>query len=390
MRIGIEAQRVFRRHKHGMDIYVLELIRQLQFLDTVNEYFIFSKPDDDMACLKETSNFEIVLSSGHYPIWEQLILPSLAREYKLDLLHCTSNTAPINLKIPVVITLHDIIYLEKSMLFNFDFSSYQYFGNWYRKIIVKLLLRSYRSWITVSHTERGVIEKHVKTKKSPVEVIYNGVSPIFRIIDDAFYLLAVRLKHKLPEEYIFIMGNTDPKKNSKRTIGAIAKYKLQNNSNIKIIIADFAKSKVLEIIKNHNAEKFIDDFITVGYIPNADVPAVLNMAKLFIFTSVRESFGIPIIEAMACGCPVLTSDTSCMPEVAGNAALKVDPYYIDDIVEGIDKLLNESELAEKYVLRGLERVKQFTWKVSAKKTLLYYNRVIEGKLPFKKRLKILT
>ena len=114
MKIGIEAQRIFRKKKHGMDIVALQLIRELQKADTENEYFIFVKADEDHAVLQETPNFKIItIKSAPYPYWEQVLLPREAKKYGVDVLHCTSNTAPIRIDIPLVITVHDIIYLEK-------------------------------------------------------------------------------------------------------------------------------------------------------------------------------------------------------------------------------------------------------------------------------------
>ena len=117
MKIGIEGQRLFRTKKHGMDIVALELVRNLQEIDHENEYYIFVKKDEDVSALKETSNFKIItLNGGSYPVWEQLILPKAAKKYGCQVLHCTSNTAPLHCDIPLVTTLHDIIYLESSYL----------------------------------------------------------------------------------------------------------------------------------------------------------------------------------------------------------------------------------------------------------------------------------
>ncbi len=117
MKIGIEAQRIFRQKKHGMDMVALELIRNLQLIDNENEYVLFIKPDVDESVISETANFKIVrLKGGFYPIWEQFALPRAAKKQGCQLLHCTSNTAPIFTSIPLVVTLHDIIYMESSYL----------------------------------------------------------------------------------------------------------------------------------------------------------------------------------------------------------------------------------------------------------------------------------
>ena len=116
MKIGIEAQRIFRKKKHGMDMVALELIRHLQLVDKENEYFVFVKPDEDHTVIQETANFRIIeIAGGPYPYWEQVLLPRAAKKYGCELLHCTSNTAPLFSSIPLVLTLHDIIFMESSI-----------------------------------------------------------------------------------------------------------------------------------------------------------------------------------------------------------------------------------------------------------------------------------
>jgi hypothetical protein len=131
-KIGIEAQRIFRKKKHGMDMVALELIRNLQTIDKKNEYFIYVKEDEDNQILEPSENFHIVkIQASPYPFWEQILLPEQAKKDKIDILHCTSNTAPISLKCKIVLTLHDIIYLE-----NINFTKgtpYQIMGNFYRR-----------------------------------------------------------------------------------------------------------------------------------------------------------------------------------------------------------------------------------------------------------------
>jgi hypothetical protein len=141
MRIGIEAQRLFRPHKHGMDRVALELVKNLQLIDKENDYFVFVKPDCDASVISKTSNFRIVeIPGGPYPWWEQFKLPKIVKAHDCDILHCTSNTAPFFSKTPLITTLHDIIYMEGSifkLLFN-KASLYQKLGNLYRRLFLTL------------------------------------------------------------------------------------------------------------------------------------------------------------------------------------------------------------------------------------------------------------
>ena len=154
MKIAIEAQRIFRPNKHGMDFVALEAIRQLQKIDRENEYFIFVAPGPD-RCLEESDNLRIVeVKCPTYPLWEQVALPAALRKVKPDLLHCTSNTAPIRCSVPLILTLHDIIFLEKRQ--DTNKSTYQNLGRVYRRFVVPRILPKCEKIITVSQFECSV------------------------------------------------------------------------------------------------------------------------------------------------------------------------------------------------------------------------------------------
>ena len=162
MKIGIEAQRIFRDRKHGIDIVTIELIKALQLLDSDNEYFVFcnSKDEDVSSLFKNLPvNFHIIQKfSSSYAVWEQIHLPILAKKYKVDLLHCTANTAPLFLNIPLVLTLHDIIYLEKVQFIHG--SLYQRIGNFYRRLLVPKIIRKCAKIGTVSNYEKKKISDY--------------------------------------------------------------------------------------------------------------------------------------------------------------------------------------------------------------------------------------
>ena len=236
MRIAIEAQRLFREKKHGMDIYALELIRNLQEIDHENEYIIFARPDKDDSILKESSNFKIVkLEGGLYPLWEQFALPKAARESGCHLLHCTGNTAPIWCGIPLMVTLHDIIYLESSYtgILSGTGTSYQKFGNAYRKAIVPRIVHKSRKITTVSFSEKNRIDEFFDMKvDNRVITVYNGVGEYFRQVNDETELKRVKEKYHLPDHFFFFLGNTDPKKNTKGTLKANCKRLSSGNCRL--------------------------------------------------------------------------------------------------------------------------------------------------------------
>ena len=205
MKIAIEAQRIFRTNKHGMDFVALESIRELQKIDKENEYFIFVSPGED-HCLEETSNTHIVeVKCPTYPLWEQVALPRAVAKIRPDLLHCTSNTAPIHCPVPLVLTLHDIIFLEPKQGGNTSW--YQNMGWHYRRLVVPRILPKCKRIITVSHFERDRIREALCLPKEQIMAIYNGYSQHFHPLSG---ISAITHKYIHSDDYLFFLGNTDP------------------------------------------------------------------------------------------------------------------------------------------------------------------------------------
>lgn len=377
MKIGIEAQRIFRKKKHGMDMVALELIRNLQQTDHENEYYIFVKPDEDNTVIRETANFHIVeVSGGPYPTWEQVALPRAARKAGCDILHCTSNTAPLFSPIPLVITLHDIIYMESSFtrILSGTSTSYQKFGNIYRKLVVPRVMKKSKKIITVSHFEKKRIGEFFGMENDTrLTAVYNGVSTHFKPVTDARELARVKARYKLPDQFFFFLGNTDPKKNTKGVLEAFAAFRKQTHTDHKLVMLDYDRKELARLLADIGSPELEDQIILTGYVVNTDLPAIYCQSQAFLYPSLRESFGIPMLEAMACGVPVITSDTSSMPEVAGGAALIVDPYKPAEITAAMIRLYNEPLLNKELISYGMERAACFSWKAMAQDVLkLYY------------------
>ena len=370
MRIGIEAQRIFRKNKHGMDYVVLQEILELQKMDHHNEYFVFVAPGPDV-CVTDTPNVHVILVPGtFYPLWEQWALPRAAAEARVELLHCTSNTAPIWCDIPLVLTLHDIIFLEPRDKRNR--SLYQNMGWLYRRLVVPRILKKCRRIITVSEFEQGNIVKKLGLTRQQVVMIYNGYNEWFRPMNDPDCIFA---KYMAERGYLFFLGNTDPKKNTERTLIAYSKYLERSTVKRKLLMADLDRQYLDDIISRNHIENIRPCLEMPGYIANTDLPYVYSAAFAFLYTSLRESFGIPLLEAMACGTPVVTSNTSSMPEIAGQEAILVNPESADDICNQLLRLETDEAFYQQQVQLGLNRVKLFSWKFTAEQLLNLYNAV---------------
>jgi glycosyltransferase involved in cell wall biosynthesis len=375
-RIGIEAQRLFREKKHGLEIVALEIIRHLQKIDKENEYVIFVREDKDRTCIQETFNFKIrEIKASSFPEWEQIKLPRAIREEKIDLLHCTANTAPLFTSVPIILTLHDIIFAEKT---NLTGNHYQNFGNLYRKLLLPRVGKKVKQILTVSQSERTTIINHMKVDSKKVTVLYNAV-------DNSFLRLSkqeiepIRKKYNLPNEFILFFGNSAPKKNSIGTLKGYVEYCKIHKNAIPLVVAGAFENEIKEEVYDLELSSEIKQkIITIGYIPFNEQPAMYNLANLFLYTSKRESFGMPILESMACGTPVITSLTSSMPEIAGGAAHLVNPHDVSSIAQGILKVMSDVGYRELLIENGLERVKFFSWENTVKELLNIYNETLSN------------
>ena len=374
MRIGIEAQRIFRTNKHGMDYVVLEEIKELQKSDTRNEYFVFVAPGED-RCLKDSKNVHIIeIGSNFYPLWEQFSLPRAVNQLNLDMLHCTSNTAPIRCKIPLILTLHDIIFLEPRDKSNKSF--YQDMGWRYRRFVVPRILKKCKRIITVSDFEFNNIITKLQIPEEKMVMIYNGYNQWFRPVEDTELIYQQYIEEP---GYFFFLGNTDPKKNTERTLIAYSKYLELSDVKRKLLMADLDRGYLEEIINRNDIGNIRDHIVIPGYIKNADLPFIYNNAFAFLYTSLRESFGIPLLEAMACGTPVITSNTSSMPEIGGPEVIMVNPQNVQEITEKMLLLEKDEALYQKQKEIGIIRAQQFSWKYTAEQLLTVYEDVYRQK-----------
>lgn len=378
MRIGIEGQRLFRKAKHGMDVVAMELIKELQKIDTINQYFLFVKDGEDDDWYQPTPNFHLIrIKKSPYHIWEQILLPRAVKKYKIDLLHCTSNTAPVHVNSTLILTLHDIIYLENFKFISYKSTFYQLVGNLYRRWVVPKILNSSAKIITVSNTEKTTIIEKYPELNGKVEVIYNSFGQFFND-EIPIHFEEIIKKYQLPPKYFFCLGNKSPKKNLTNILKAYYLYLDRSEEKIPLVLADHSPGDLFLFLNSVNSEykKYLK---FIGYISNWEIPCIYKNSELFLYPSIRESFGIPILEAMKMGSPVITSEISCMPEVAGDAAYFVDPLDPESIAQGMIDISSSEKLRNNLIQKGYERTKKFSWSVSAVKLLDLYERVYEAK-----------
>lgn len=363
MKIGIEAQRIFRTDKHGMDFVILEVLQNLQKSEDSNQYIVFVAPGEDV-CLKSSSRMLIVeLHCPSYPLWEQWALPRAVRKYGVQLLHCTSNTAPLYCPIPFVLTLHDIIYLNTQK--GKGMSVYQQLGWYYRRWNVPRILKQCRHIITVSNTERANILNRFPEVKDRLSVVHNGYSNCYHPLPSKESEI-ITSKYISDKHYLLFLGNTDPRKNTEGVLRAYNIYRNQSERPLRLVVTGLKREYVETMLSKLGLEICAPYIVYTGYVPSADLPALYNGAFTFLYPSLSEGFGIPVLEAMACGIPVITSNCSSLPEVAGENGILIDPKQPQEIAKAIIRLENDDELRNLQVAYGLNRVKQFSWQHTTK------------------------
>ncbi len=273
-------------------------------------------------------------------------------------------------------TLHDIIYLESISIFKKEGTWYQKLGNMYRRYFVPPVIKKSKKVITVSNYEKHRISKYFGFKDDRLQAIYNGVGEHFKKVTDSKVLASVGLEFSLPDRFFFFLGNTDPKKNTIGVLRAFAFFNKQYPNQYKLVMLDYDEDELQRILAAIGQPELRELIQLLGYVPNEQLPAIISQCTVFLYPSLRESFGIPILEGMACGVPVITSNTSSMPEVAGEeAALIIDPFNPKEIANAMQTLVEDKLLADLLSEKGILRAKNFSWTIMAQSVLALYEDV---------------
>ncbi|MGD2166306.1 MAG: glycosyltransferase family 1 protein [Anaerolineae bacterium] len=294
-------------------------------------------------------------------LWEQLRQPRVLREIKADLIHGPVFVGPLVAPCPIVTTIHDLSFIRFPRLF-------RPVNRLYLTTMTRLSARRARRLIAVSeYTARESVEL-LSIPREKIKVVYHGVNGAFRPLPDE-EVTSFRTRRDLPEQFVVFVGTLEPRKNLVRLIEAFAEVQ---DGRHKLVLAGGKGWLCEELFARVEDLGLENDVQFPGYVPNEELPLWYNAAMALVYPSLYEGFGMPVTEAQACGTPVLASNTSSLPEAAGDAALLVDPHDAEAIAAGLRQILSDSALREQLSRRGLEHAQTFSWPRTARETVQVY------------------
>ncbi|SME88223.1 glycosyltransferase family 4 protein [Pseudobacteriovorax antillogorgiicola] len=370
MRIGINGRFLVAK-RTGVQRAAYNLVRTLFEVDRSNEYILFTgrsqleNPEWDYpnvtivpSFIKEGENFR-----NH--LWEQFELPRLAKKYKVDILHSPANMAPLIYKRASIVHIHDLCFVVNPQWYSYLFHRVYNF-------IIPRLARKSTVVVTNSNNSRNDLLQFCDVDSEKVRLIYWAVDDTFHIVPKSSSL------DKIKEgDYILYVGSLEPRKNISSLIKAYETLRLRN-PDIKTKLVLIGGESPLFADAQLKIKSYKNDIIFKGFVPDDMLRAYYRKAKVVAYPSLYEGFGLPPLEAMASGSPVVTSNTSSLPEVVGDAALLVSPYDIDQIAATLARVIRSPQLQENLRQLGQEQVRKFNWYRVARNILGVYYEVYSG------------
>ncbi len=370
-RIALNAQLLAGEASYrsaGIHRYIDELLRRLPQKAPGVAFTAFIGP---RAAPPEVPGIRWVRTAWptHRPLgrilWEQLALPLHLARGGWDLLHALAFVAPLAARLPVAVTVYDLSFVRYPEAFRAP-------NRMYLRLFTRLTCRRAAGILTISQAAREDLVRLWGLPSERIEVAYPGVDPRFRPLP-AEAVAAFRARRGLPDRFILYVGTLEPRKNLEVLLEAVARL----SPPVPLILVGGRGWKPaflsrLRALEREGRARW------VGFAPDAELPLWYNAAALFAYPSRYEGFGMPPLEAMACGTPVIAARASSLPEVVGEAGWLVDPGDVEGWVEGLRALLRDEGLREALRARGLARARRFTWEATAEATARFYNKILSA------------
>jgi glycosyltransferase involved in cell wall biosynthesis len=364
MRVAIDARKL---HDFGIGTYIRNLLRHLARLDHDTEYVLLCRDEDMPLAGQLGENFRGVLErSPHYSIREQLHIPYVLMRERPDVYHAPHYVLPPAVPCRSVVTIHDTIHLMFPQYLP-NKGAYAYA----RSLMWAAARRSDRI-LTVSESSKRDIMHYFGVSPEKIVVVYNALDERFGTEPPAEEVARVRERFQLDHGFVLYVGNIKPHKNLVRLIDAFDGLRRDGFDDLKLLIIGDEISRWPALRRAVHRHKLHKHVRFLGFQTDQTLASLYRLAAVFVFPSLYEGFGLPPLEAMASGTPVVTSNVSSLPEVAGDAAVLVDPYDADAIRDGIKRVLTDPVLRQELRRKGLQRAREFSWERSVARTREIY------------------
>ncbi len=372
MKVGLLSW-ILDRQRTGIDIYLYNIIEEMIKAGHAEEISLihFKKNDDDIY---KTVN-DVIIGSLPFNLINPINLSKAIKKNGIDVIHLPSHMIPqicpfyINSNVKKVLTIHDLIPIlfQKNLSWN-----YKLWGP-----TLKFIKNRPDYIITDSkNTKKDCIE-YLNIPEDKIEIIPLAPERKYKLLHNKEDLrVELNIKYKISRQFILYVGTVELRKNIPLLIRSFHKL-LTKGLKLQLVLIGIHGYGFDQILKIINELSISEDVVILGYVPNEDIIKFYNIAKLFVFPSLYEGFGLPPLEAMACGCPVITSNISSLPEIVGNAGVLMDPYDPDDLSRKMYQILINKTLQNDLQKKGLKQAKKFSWEKSAHETWKIYEKVLE-------------
>jgi glycosyltransferase involved in cell wall biosynthesis len=367
MRVAIDARKL---HDFGIGTYIRNLLRQLARIDRETEYILLSPAADLDIARQLGPNFRTVLeTSPNYSLREQIHVPWVLRRERPDVFHAPHYVLPPAVRCRSVVTIHDCIHL----MFPQYLPSKAAYA--YARASMWAAVKRSDCILTVSEASKRDILHFFNVAPEKIVVVYNAIDDHFWLTPPDDEVARVRERYQLDHQFVLYVGNIKPHKNLVRLIEAFDELRRTGLEDLKLLIIGDEISKLPALRRAVHGHKLHKHVRFLGYVSDDTLRVLYRLAAVFVFPSLYEGFGLPALEAMASGTPVVASNQSSLPEVTGDAAILVDPYDVASIVDGMRRVLTDPAVASELRQRGRERARQFSWAQSVEKTRQVYEEI---------------
>jgi glycosyltransferase involved in cell wall biosynthesis len=374
MKIGIDGRAAKWYRGTGIGTYTHQVISSLNEVDSFNEYLLFM-PEGCNCDIPFNKNFNVknISENRKDNFWDEVNIPNILKDSDIELYHVPQNGVglPEDKKCPVIITLHDVI----------PYRMPETVGPTYLKIFLEQMpeiIPQCDGIITVSEFSKEDIIKAFNFPKEKIFVTHLAPENIYKPISKDISKELIAKEYGIDGKFILYIGGFSPRKNILGLIEAFSILDRKYNQGFKLVIAG-KKGISYEKYKNRAAMLGVEDKVLFpGFIELDHLPYLYNSSELFVYPSFYEGFGLPPVEAMACGLPVITSNTTSIPEIVKDSAILINPANVDELAEAMNRAVQDEKLRDELIVKGLIRASELTWQDTARKTVIAYDKIINN------------